>query len=354
MVLAMAVGPGTRLGALELLDAARLFLRLPYRVIVVDDSGELGTWRALARYPEVDLLRNWHRTGLQDLMRSLQRAYRHALDRYQFQALLKLDTDALVTGSGVDLDILEVLRAHPDVGMIGARRWRDQQQHLWKAHLEANPSMWRRLIETAERNGYVRGESVLGGAYAVSYPCLAAMASRGFLSLVPSGPRIAEDVVFSLFTCAAGYRLYDLSGAGQPLAMAWRGLPMPARQVLAEGKKVIHSLKFAPDDLRDRIVFARARRRVHQQGGDEIAPGTLALSVYSRRYGACLRWRGAAGRALRSNKRRRARRILWRAFKLAPATVWTWVGLAGTALPHRVFHAVDVARAAIARKMRCI
>jgi hypothetical protein len=73
----MAVGPGERLGALELLDSARVFYQGPYRVVVVDDSGEIGTWRAVARYPEVDLLHNWRRRGLRHLVASLQRPYRH-------------------------------------------------------------------------------------------------------------------------------------------------------------------------------------------------------------------------------------------------------------------------------------
>jgi hypothetical protein len=91
LVLAIAVAPGGRLGALELFDAARVFLQGPHRV-VVDDSGEIRTWRSVARYLEVDLLLNWRRRGFARVLASLQRAYRHVLTRYDFEAILKTDT----------------------------------------------------------------------------------------------------------------------------------------------------------------------------------------------------------------------------------------------------------------------
>ena len=91
LILTMAVGPGGLLGALELLDSARAFLRGPYRAVIVDDSGELSTWLSLRRYREVTVLRNWRRRGIQGLLASLQRTYRHTLRSYDFAAILRVD-----------------------------------------------------------------------------------------------------------------------------------------------------------------------------------------------------------------------------------------------------------------------
>ena len=335
VLLVVAVGPGELLGLLELLDSARTYLRGPYRAIVVDDTGGVATWWALRGYPEVDVLRNWRRRGFQHLLGSLQRAYRHALERYVFQAVLKLDTDALLTGPGFDTDILALVQAHPTTGVFGSQSWRERQDGFWKERLEANLPMWGPIMERAERYGYQRGEAVLGGAYVVTHACLAGLAREGFLRITPSGPRIAEDVAFSLFARALGYELLDVSGPSDPFALAYRGLPLPPRTLLAQGKKVVHSVKLGAEDLGHRAVFARARRR---------AAGPSASPSGSARLRAWLRWRAAAGRALREGRPRRARAILRRCLSVAPRHPEVWIGLAASVLPTPLYRSVHLAR----------
>src|SRR5262245_56595261 len=120
LVLCMAVGPGEVTGALDVLDAARCYLDGRYRVVVVDDTGGARLWAEARRYEEVDYLRNWRRRGFRHLLASVQRAYSHALERYDFAAVLKLDTDALITGPGLSADIVGYLETHPRAGMLGA------------------------------------------------------------------------------------------------------------------------------------------------------------------------------------------------------------------------------------------
>lgn len=324
LVLAMAVGPGEQLGAIELLDSARAFLRGPYRAVVVDDSGDLATWVSLRRYREVTVLRNWRRRGFTRLLASLQRAYLHALRSYDFAAILKVDTDALITGPGVDVDILSFFRDHPRAGMIGSRSWPDRTDHVWRRVLEKNEAMWGSILRQAERHGYVAGESVLGGAYALSRACVAALDATGYLDLVPTGPRVAEDVTLSLLTQAAGFELHEFAASNQPFALAWRGLPMPPAQVLAQGKKVVHSVKLEPADLSLRTIFARDRRRHYAT--DTLATRTKRLRIW-------LKWRPVAARALREHRPARARRILRRCARILPTRPLIWVGLAASLLP---------------------
>jgi hypothetical protein len=329
----MAVGPGEQLGAIELLDSARAFLRGPYRAIVVDDSGDLVTWRSLRRYREVTLLRNWRRRGLTRLLASLQRAYRHALRSYDFSAILKVDTDALITGPGVDSDILSFLRDHPRAGMIGSRSWPDRTDHVWRRLLEENEAMWGSMLRQAERHGYMAGQALLGGAYVFSRACVAALDAKGYLDLVPTGPRVAEDVTFSMLTQAAGFELHEFAAPNQPFALAWRGLPMPPAQILAQGKKIVHSVKLGPADLSIRTVFARNRRRHVAACAGHLPADTAALAARTRRLRFWLKWRPAAARALREHRAAQARRILRRCARILPARPVIWGGLAASLLP---------------------
>src|SRR5262245_3642500 len=344
LVLVMPVGPGECLGALEVLDSARLFLRLPYRVVVIDDSGELGTWRRLARYREVDLLRNWRRNGIDHLVRSLQRGYRHALARYDFEAILKVDADALITGPGVDEDILRFVRDHPNAGMIGARNWRDRTDYVWRKVLVDNQAMWGPYLRLAEAHGYVPGESVLGGAYVLSRACVATLDAKGYLSLQRSGDYLSEDVIFSLLAQAAGFELKEFAHRGQPFALAWSGLPMPPSQILAEGKKVVHSLKFNAEDLALRAVFARNRRRVAAARGSRVDSDTASLERQSRRLQIWVKWRPVAVRALRQNRLIQARRMLRRCARVLPGQPLIWAGLAGSFLPPTVIPSLKALR----------
>jgi hypothetical protein len=124
--------------------------------------------------------------------------------------------------------------------MIGSRSWPDRTDHVWRQVLEENKFMWGPLLRRAQEHGYVTGESVLGGAYVLSRACVAALDKHGYLDLVPSGAYLPEDVIFSVLTQAAGFELHEFAGPDQPFALAWRGLPMPPAQILANGKKVVH------------------------------------------------------------------------------------------------------------------
>jgi len=116
-------------------------------------------------------------------------------------------------------------------------------------------------VEPPAGDPYRTFESALGGAYALSRPCLEAIGRAGYLSRHPQGERIAEDVTFSLFVRSLGYEIHEFGGREQPLALAWRGLPMAKEEVIARQKKVVHSVKFQIHDLRVRGYFERIRRQ---------------------------------------------------------------------------------------------
>lgn len=344
LVICIAVGPGEELGALEVLVASRVYLEGPYRIVVVDDTGGLTLWWNLRAYPEVDYIRNWRRRGFAKLLDSLQRAYSHALDHYRFEALVKFDTDALVTGPGLDADILAYLRTHPEVGMLGSRSWREREDETWGALLEKNAVYWGPFIARATQHGYRLGESALGGVYALSRPCLEAMRAAGYLTLRPAGDRIAEDVIFSLLVHAVGYEIHEFAGSGQPLALAYRGLPLLPEEVLSRGKKAIHSLKFSDEELTVRAFFSRARRAAVGRCGAATGSAVRTARRVDRRR-AFILWRRRGDAALRAGRPRAARRLFTRCMGLRPASPSLWLRLGVTALPPALGNRLRLARA---------
>jgi len=328
LVLCVSVGPGEVLGVLDILDAARAYLDGRYRVIIVDDSGGSSLWWRVRAYDEVDYLRNWKRRGFRHLVRSIQKAYGHVLSRYDCAAVLKLDTDAIITGPGLSSDILAYLGAHPKVGMLGAVSATESDRAHWQARLEANIDHWRALVAEAGRWGYRLGESALGGAYALSRPCLEAIGRAGYLSRHPQGERIAEDVTFSLFVRSLGYEIHEFGGREQPLALAWRGLPMAKEEVIARQKKVVHSVKFQIHDLRVRGYFERIRRqrmrRIEPAADGRSTRRALPTPAGVRRLRVGLLCRRLAVAAVGAGRLSRARCLLRRASAVGGWQPATW------------------------------
>jgi hypothetical protein len=247
----------------DLLESARCYLpQGSYRFVVVDDSGELGIWKLASQYPEVDYIRNWRLRGAWFLDNSLRRAYQWALSQYTFGALLKIDTDALIINPGLLEEIEERFASNPRIGMLGSCRVTctgAQRDFAPTAkQFERTGSYWTAIIAQAKRYGYELGEHAQGGAYVISHPCLQAMKSAGYLQPRTSRDFVGEDAIFSLYTRALNYEIADFALSG-PLGIAFQGLPMTKEDLVAQGKKVVHSVKYKPEDRLIRQYF-KARR----------------------------------------------------------------------------------------------
>ncbi len=265
LVICVPVGPGEVLGIVDLIESAKCYLDGRYRFVVVDDSGSLEVWRAVRKYSEVDYLRNWRRRGFRKLPQTIRKCYRYALQNYQFPFILKIDADALITGPGLIHDIKEHVTRHPKAGMLGSYRITSENTtrefSLMGDILKENWIYWKEIIEKAQRFGYELGENTQGGAYVITRPCLEDMQRAGYLIAKPRGTVYVEDVTFSLYSRSLGYELHDFAKVGQPFAIAWRGLPIPKEEVVKQGKKVIHSVKYATEDIQIRDYFRKIREK---------------------------------------------------------------------------------------------
>jgi hypothetical protein len=257
----------------------------PSRIILVIDDAGLGRMpggpaRLHALSPDIALVTAptapaGTRGGL---WVKVSAGYRWVLDRYDPGLVLRLDTDALMIGPGLEAIAERVFASDPEIGLLGSYRigpdngLRDFSWAARQLRREAGPRglvhprvrrHLRRYRRLAVRNGYVHGEHVLGGALIHSAAAIHAIADGGWLgesrSLARS--RMCDDHLLSLLTVAAGFRIADFGGPADPMALAWHGLPAHPADLLARGKLVTHSVRAFGDltEQQIRAAFAAAR-----------------------------------------------------------------------------------------------
>jgi len=216
------------------------------------------------------------------LWAKLAAGLRYAVENAEFDMLLRMDADALMLGPGLEAAAAKRFADDPALGLLGSYRYgpdggsRDWTQAGRALKAEAGlrglrrPALRRRirgLLNEARAHGYVMGEHVLGGACVYNGAVMRAMYERGWLDLPELvGTKTGEDHVYALLTVAAGYRIADFGGPGDPLALRWRGLPSSPEQLVDEGRLVTHSVRFWQDtgerEIRD---FFAARRESAQR-----------------------------------------------------------------------------------------
>lgn len=198
--------------------------------------------------------------GWAGLYISLSRAYGFAVNNFNFKAIIKLDTDALVINPNPEAEALDLFENDKLVGIAGQypNEYNGQPWDIaWPRQRIINATKtWKFFARPfahfalkkqhamALRNGYTTGESVFGGAYYLSFDYVKTLHEKGLLPNNVFGTlNLGEDHLFALLAKAQGFSFSSLSKPGQPFACAWRGLPASPEQLFNEGKKIIHSVK---------------------------------------------------------------------------------------------------------------
>jgi hypothetical protein len=251
-------------------------------IIVLDDTkGQGADMNALARLsPTITVLPALaERPGVHGrLWLKLAAGYRFALERFSFDMLLRMDADALMIGAGLEDQARRRFADDATTGMLGSYRVgpdggaRDFSPAAGELAHEVgwlglrHPPLrrtLRMLLREAESHGYERGEHALGAAYLHHGEAIREIARRGWFDLPSLGASgLSEDHLMALITRAAGFRIADFGGPGDPMAVRWKGLPAAPEQIVASGALLTHSVRsFA--DLEEpaiRAYFAATRR----------------------------------------------------------------------------------------------
>jgi hypothetical protein len=209
----------------------------------------------------------------------LTTGYRWILERYVPNIILRMDSDALLIGRGLEARAMQMFDDNAKVGLLGAYRigpdgglrdpsWAARQLRAeigLRGLLHAGRrSLLRRWAHQAHTHGYVDGESVLGGAYIHCYQAANRIYEQGWFNQpLMASSKLGEDHIMSLLTIAAGFRISDFGGPTDPMALKWRGLPAHPTELLATEKLITHSVRswqnLSEQEIRE--IFAKARSR---------------------------------------------------------------------------------------------
>jgi hypothetical protein len=213
-------------------------------------------------------------------MLALDEATRH----YDWDCLLRLDDDALILGPSPYDDALDYFARNPGVGMLGAYKRRGDGSNkeaamalkgkLLLKQVFSRSSLSKRgrsfyllsLIAKAKYHGYRLGDMCTGGALFISRQAYdrGVRYSRGRYATFTDS-FLDDDLLFSLHTAATGLKIADFSDREHPMAINWRGLPMPVEELIRRGKKIVHPVKNPEDPLHE-INVRRFFRTIREAG----------------------------------------------------------------------------------------
>ena len=206
----------------------------------------------------------------------------YALENFEFEYLIGLDTDALIIGFGLIEKIQKYFENHKKkIGHIGSYKIRadGRKRSRWqwgiyiiflayiKSFISPDSTVFREWLRKARQNGYKYGEHIIFGAYVFKYKCL-----QRIIHLFPYDimlgnklylSRLGDDVLFGLLTFAAGYSLGDFGRPIDPFAIAHNYLPISKEALIEGDKKVIHSIKKGLDGENEdqlRCFFRKLRK----------------------------------------------------------------------------------------------
>ncbi len=269
----------------DTIDSVRHYATPDHRMILQDNSTSQNVGEQLrAQFPDLIVIRTPENYGLSGgLYKAESLAYLYAYSTFEYQALIRMDTDALMTGAGLEDEAIARFRQNPDLGQLG--------QYKISSNGEASDFSWpkreiqseigqqgrltdrerceflRRLVAQAQAHGYELGEHILGGVSVLSPRFIERMVQGNLLLREEiRRSRLQEDHIFSLLVRAVGMEMGEFGGPDDPMAIRWQGLPCSPEDVVRRSKKIIHSTRFwetmDEDAIRD---FFRRQRAVAAQ-----------------------------------------------------------------------------------------
>jgi len=237
-------------------------------------------------HPEVIILKtNMNYGKLLGLYTTLSNIYSYALDNFDFNALLRMDTDAMIIGPEPETQILDFFKNNPSIGLAGryvkGLKSPDQFGNVWmnggrepyvaiakmftKFYIRHPFINWRirKMIFKAINQGYELGDLIFGGAYAFSRVGLEKLRENNLLPMKNVlGGDLEEDHFFSMLMVSTGLGLGDLASRDLPFACTWKGLPASPETLFQANKKIIHSTRFWGEMKEEEIRnFFKAKRQ---------------------------------------------------------------------------------------------
>lgn len=251
VALVMPVYQGTAPFVAEHLRRFRSYLGRPFRLIVIDDATQDGTFAQLERLAaesqELTLLRNEERQGWGlGIYYNTARGLKLALEE-NARWILRLDHDSLLLGSGLAEAVEEVLEADRKIGLLGSLRPSPRIAYIWHTRIPLA------VQRSAQRNGFLTAMHGLvwtacSGGVVFRRELIEAWAERGWLEHPPlrrwlgGVQAIVDDNLYGIYAYAAGFRALDFPSFRvyhDPADLR----TYPPQSLRAMGVRLIHPIK---------------------------------------------------------------------------------------------------------------
>lgn len=285
----MVVGPNESRMAIESLDSIRYFYPND-DIWILDDCTNDGTFNHLKSWAEKNrafINRNKKPNGYLGLVNSLFSLFLDILNSgIDYEIIIKMDTDAYILSSDLKKHIIDLFEENGP-GMMGSYKFspngntRDFKKQFRNIILDIIPigiDKYRKSIRIgssfiapffikALKNGYLPGEHVLGGMYALHYKTLLGLKEIGFFNSVNKKYRglTLEDILISLGVKALGHKLIDINvNKNNPITWLQYKPPIPleASEILRKGIMAVHPLKNNNQGNEFRAVFENWRNNL--------------------------------------------------------------------------------------------
>ncbi len=258
-------GPGERAGLDDALESIARWHGDDAGIVVLDDATTDCTDTAIrSRWPDVVVVRNrWPHAMPPFQYPAIARLLDTAIRQFDPDVVVKLDTDALLTGPGLVARAAGDFARRPELGLLGTVE--APSYDLWVLRSERRTSLAiRRLHDAALAGGY-DGRKAHGGTYVLSREALQRMRSGGWLHWRPPLWTILnEDASVALAVHACGLGVGWPAGDQVPIRSISHGMPIALEDTGAQGVLAVHSVRrgLAGESERDvRRFFAAARDR---------------------------------------------------------------------------------------------
>ena len=290
LIVVMAIGPNSKLEyILDTLISFQFYTTCTYKIIIIDNSLKDISLEIKAVIPDIDILKINKISGtLGGLYINLALAFKHAIQNYHFDALMKTDDDALFIGESPEKEAIRLFKENPKIGIAGlhvrglypldfaGNAWDNNYPRKtllvatcsWKILKRpvANFAL-RQLFLKAFYNGYDIGEYIFGGTYFFSELYLTKLNEAGYLPVYKlKNAILGDDHLFSLMAKVVGMEMGDLASGNLPLGLFWKTLPASPEMLLQKNKKVIHSTRkwenMNEDDVRG--YFKKLRQKAEK------------------------------------------------------------------------------------------
>jgi hypothetical protein len=244
-------GPNDALALVDTLASIRHYEQEANVVVLADGAFDLDRAAVERSFPGAHLWRPPRLSGGPPrLSPPLLWAYQRALAEFPFDVLCKLDSDALLTGTGLGSRAADHFCRHPTVGLLGSTMVRADGARADLRHsasVLAHERRWspsvREAVEAAERRGW-SGNEAHGGVYLLSRRAVEALEVTHFLEAAPPWwSLVGEDLWLALGVAGAGYGIASFGAPGEPLASGQGFLPLPKEVVLERELLAVHSVR---------------------------------------------------------------------------------------------------------------